>query len=653
MGAFPSGSSADEFVFACNTYGNNVFGRGSVFGIITRYSCPGDAIYANGLTVTTEGDKVSAGKRAYWQALAPSGLVIVAAEIPPGQLSSEGVNDGRQYGGGFYWAGGGAETYDGETTASFSNLASRYFGWQVICGHSPCLTDYNWITVSEIRLDVRETVGPSLDAPAGLWQASGWVRGDWPLALYGDSPSGICNLSALISGQTVAVAGSLPSPSVWHQCSSPAIDQTVHTWQYGQGGLPLTLRASDAAGITTSDASYTKTIYVDNSQPTVTLSGPSDAPSTAGVQYVTASAGGSPSGIDGIACSTDDGTGQWYPGTTAKVPVSGIGQHVVKCAAADNAVDGAGNHGWSSWQSWSLTIRQPTVLSTSFARLADALRCHRISERVLVPGSWVTVVTHGQALKIHRPAYFQRVRFTRCAARLVRRRVRVHGRWRILRVPVFPHVVSQTVERIGFGQPATVSGWLGLSSGTALGGQSVRILSAPDDGTGNFRQVASAATDADGVWTAALPPGPSRIVVAVYDGSGTAEPTSSADARLIVPAKVRLSVEPQALPWGARVVISGRLLGGYIPANKTVVSQLLRLRIGTAGIFGTVGIPDVDRRGRFHTIYCFNPGQGVVRFWFSVSTLNETDYPYSPGASRRITVVVGPGNAPPPQRCSG
>jgi hypothetical protein len=491
-------------------------------------------------------------------------------------------------------------------------------------------------------------------APDGLWQATGWVRGTWPLHFSGDSPSGVCNLSALINGQTVATSTVQPVTSEWHQCSTPAIDQMINTWQYGQGPMPLTLVGSDAAGLTTSDA-YTKTIDVDNSQPVVTMSGPEDAASTAGVQYVTASAGGSPSGIGGIECSTDGAPAQWYAGASARVPVLGVGEHVVRCAAADNAVDGSGNHGWSSWQSWTLTIRQPTVLSTSFARVADALKCHRANVRVRVPGAWLTVHVHGQPLRIYRPAYSQKVRVLRCAARLVRRRVRVGRGWRIVRVPVFPpvfpHIVDQTVEHIGFGDGATVSGWLGLSDGIALGGQTVRIIAAPDDGADRFTQVATATTQADGLWSATVGPGPSRLVEAVYDGSGTTEPTGSEEARLIVPAKLRLSVEPRAVPWGGEVTISGRLLGGYIPANRTVVSQLLRLRIGTGGIYETVGIPDVTRAGRFHTIYCFNPGQGVVRFWFAVSTLNETDYPYPPGASDRDTVSVGPGNAA--RRCTG
>ena len=70
--------------------------------------------------------------------------------------------------------------------------------------------------------------------------------------------------------------------------------------------MPLTISGLDAAGV---PVNYTKTIRIDNQQPTVALSGPADAPSTAGTQYVTATAAAGPSGVAGISCAVDGGTG--------------------------------------------------------------------------------------------------------------------------------------------------------------------------------------------------------------------------------------------------------------------------------------------------------------------------------------------------------
>jgi hypothetical protein len=169
----------------------------------------------------------------------------------------------------------------------------------------------------------------------------------------GDSPSGLCSLSASLNGQLIDTTTSAQNVSTWHQCAAPPISQTVDTSRYGQGAVQLTLSAGDAAGV---PASLSKTVYIDNSTPTISLTGPVDAPSTAGTQYVTATAGGSPSGIAQIVCSVDGGPGQTFAGASAQVPVNGIGEHSVACFAEDTAVDPSGAHGTSTTANWSLKI---------------------------------------------------------------------------------------------------------------------------------------------------------------------------------------------------------------------------------------------------------------------------------------------------------
>ena len=594
--------------------------------------------------------------------MAPSGLAIEHFWVPQEPVTySSYVDDGHGWGGGFYWAGGGAPINDSTLEGGYSSpngLNSRYAGWQIICGASPCDgTNANGvIAIGQIGLDVAESQGPWLAAPDGLWQTAGWVRGDWTLHFYGDSPSGLCGLAASLNGQSIPGTSSGQNGAVWHQCAAPAVSQTLHTWGYGQGSMPLTLSGSDAAGL---PVSYTKTIYVDNSQPTVAMTGPADAPSTAGVQYVTATGGGSPSGIDGLSCSVDGAPAQWYPGGSAQVPVSGLGQHSVQCSAANNAVDQAGNRGWSDPASWSVKIGEPTVSGISFESIVNGLRCARVRERVKVPARWVTVRRGHKRLKVTRRAHTRVVKVMRCHPRTTLRRVTVWvtvrrqgkkvrvKRTELERVVLTPHVVNSTSRRVPYGHGTTVNGWLGTYAGIALGGQTVSVLTAPDNGLGQFTAATTVTTVANGSWSVNLPPGPSRLVEAVYGGSPTTEPSSSPDVLMTVPAKLRVKIKPARVSWGKRVVISGQILGGYIPANKREVSQLLRLRIGVVGIgiSQTAGIPDVNRAGQFRTGFCFNTGRGVVHYWFSVSTLVETDYPFQPASSHRLQVKVGPHNA--------
>jgi hypothetical protein len=643
---------ADETVEVCGSYANNVFAASSVPGIATTGQCPAPSYNGGGFGLYNSGT-TTRGQTGRWQTGTPAGLELVGATAL--QLVSTGVNDGADYGGGFYWGGGGTQTNDqtqGTLGMVFSSPSS-YFGMQLVCGRGTC-TQPALLAVQAFSLYVRETSGPGFSAPSGLWQTTGWIRGTWPFVASGDSPSGLCSLSATLNGQLIDTTTSAQNVSTWHQCAAPAISQSVDTSRDGQGGLPLTLGASDAAGV---PASVTKTVYVDNSTPTISLSGPVDAPSTAGTQYVTATAGGSPSGIADIVCSGDGGPAQSYSGGSAQVPVSGIGTHTVSCYAEDNAVDPSGAHGQSSTATWSLKIGEPTVVGIAFDKLVG-LRCHAARARVKVPGHWITVRLHGKRVKVKTRAHTRVERVMRCHPRTVRRRtvvfvrVRRHGhlvkvkRIKVVRVVVPPRIIARTSRAVAFGRGTTVNGYLGTSAGIAIGGHAVSVLTAPDNGGGQFTQAAVVTTAANGTWTATLPPGPSRIVEAVYGGDPTTEGGSSGQVRVIVHAKVKLLSVTRRVAWGGTVRITGQLLGGYLPPG----GALVRLRIGQGSNYQTYGVEEhVTGRGRFTTTYAFGAGYaGIFKsYWFQIATLPMGDYPYAPAASGRRSVLVGGHPRPP------
>src|ERR1035437_257942 len=636
-------SYADETVQVCGTYANNVFTASSAPAIVASAACPTPSYNGDGITLSTIGG-ATAGQAGRWQADAPSGLGLVGATASG--IAASGVNDGLEQGGGFYWAGGGTQVNDftprnvGMVFASPSN----YFGMQLICGKSICKAMAGF-GVNAFSLYVRETSAPSFSAPTGLWQTTRWIRGAWPFVASGDSPSGLCSLSATLDGQLIDTTTSAQDVSSWHQCAAPPISQSVDTSRYGQGAVALTLSTADAAGV---PASLSKTVYIDNSAPTVSLAGPVDAPSTAGTQYVTATAGGSPSGIADIVCAVDGGPAQAFAGASAKVPVSGIGPHVVACFAEDNAVDSSGAHGRSTPASWSLKSGQPTEVGIAFDKLVG-LRCHRVRVRVTVPGHWITVRRHGKRVKVKTRARSKVERVQRCHPRTVLRRTvvfvraRRHGhfvelkRVKYVRVVVPPHLVTKTARVVRFGHGTTVNGWLGTSTGTALDGQIVHVLTAPNNGSNAFTEAATVSTTATGIWTAQLPPGPSRVVEAVFDGSATTESSSSGQVRVVVPAVVRIAIRPRIVPWGSEIHVIGRVLGGYVPTN----SNLLRLDVGIGRIGHIEGLPDILPNGRFLIVWKFDRGQGVIHPWFSVSTLSEAAFPYAPGTSKRVIVTLG------------
>jgi hypothetical protein len=153
----------------------------------------------------------------------------------------------------------------------------------------------------------------------------------------------------------------------------------------------------------------------------VSLSGPTDAPVTSGIQYVTATATAGPSGVAGIACSADGAPYAWHVGANARIPFAGLGSHHVSCYAENNSIDSSGARAVSMTQTWSLSIREPTVSVISFSHLADPLRCRRIRERVKVPPHWVTVRRHHHAVRVLRRAHSKTVRVVRCRPRTERK----------------------------------------------------------------------------------------------------------------------------------------------------------------------------------------------------------------------------------------
>lgn len=654
--ALPAVAQADETVMVCDIYGNHVATRSPVAaGIRTNDRCPGNAAPASytrarppgGMAIWTVARATARrGELVRWSLRAPTGLIISSVDIP--HMYSRGIDDGSGWDGGLFWGGGSgrARTFDGQSSWSSADSGgpsfnwpsggTRRFGWRLSCRARRCRNGGNrWLTVELAELRVRETQRPHLVAPDGLWTATGWIRGWWALHFSGDSPTGLCAMSASVNGATGPGSVSQRHPALWHQCAAPPVDQAIDTAQYGQGAMPLTITAVDAAG---QSVSYSRTIQVDNQRPAVSVSGPRQASNAAGTQYVRATATAGPSGVAGILCSLDGAPNHWYPAATASIAVRGVGVHHVSCSSQSNARDATGAHATSAVATWTMRIRSPSASTLSLVRIAGALRCTHRRERVRIPGHWSTAYDHGHRVRVWVPAQTRRVRVVHCHPRVVHRRVRRHGHWIRKRIVVLPHRVDVRRLRIGFGKRARLTGWLGTPNGDALAGQRVRIMSAPANGSRNFRQVAVARTGPDGVWNAHLRPGPSRIVMAIYRGSGKSEPSTSQPVHLVVPASLKLRIQPRQVHWGGTITISGAVRGGYVPAAGEVVF----LWVSWPGGSSYVGHVYTKSDGDFEAPYTFSTGRGTQKYSFWATTGRESDYPYVPNRSNRVSETVSP-----------
>jgi hypothetical protein len=592
-----------------------------------------------------------------WSTTLPSGLNLISGSVPAeASLINPNGTTGFDGTSGFnvryLWGGGGIVVHDSGTNccggmdyaSPFSQaIGGQYFIVQVACTLSECkLPDggsTNLFDFKDLTLTAEDDVPPTISVPASvgdganLWSAGAWLRGSFGLAFTADNSagSGVCNVNAYINGQTLrgsAAQDSVANSTLWQQCpGSAGYSDTVDTTTYPNGPVTVALDAIDAASPVNHAAPTSESIGIDNEPVTLNLSGASDVPSNGGTTYVTATATAGPSGVKGITCSVDGGSATFYSGASAQIPVSGLGSHQASCYAQNNAVNAAGQPAQSSTQIFSIALRQPTASVVSFGKLVDRERCttttkrehhHRTKVRTCRPRTITRKITITKVVKRHG------------------KKVRVK-RTKVVHLPQAPHLVSESKLRVRYGRKATVSGVLSVSGG-GLGGQSVAILAAPNNGTGQYAQIASATTSATGAWTATIPAGPSRLIEASYAGSGTTEPATSAPITLTVPAKIRItSIRPSHVAWGSTIKISGELFGGYLPP----VGALVELDYTYGHATTVYGVKTHITTKRFSTSFTFGPGDRPVVFGFQAATLPTGDYPFASSSSNTRDVSVG------------
>jgi len=669
-----AGAYQTETVFACGGAPYQSSGEMQGFetsGTATKDGCTASAaVGQEALALEQDGiNSENDGATAGWFAYPPVGLGIVRAQATVVQTQTlGGAYDAR-----FQWDGTTsgvspiANNVNPLGPVSFDtgpNLWAADFGFALACvqgggcprqgGLAPS------VFVSDIQLTVGESPGyePAFASGSGLWSQPGWVRGnDWSLGFAASSPAnaGICTESATLNGLGLPGAVDVSASrneGAWHQCWAPPFSaEPINTTTFGQGSMPLTLNATDAVGVSNS---VTKTVSIDNSHPVVSFSGPTTASSSAGTQYVTATGGGSPSGIAQLQCSVDGGPMTSYKGATARVPVSGLGSHVVSCLAENNAVDAAGVHGSSTTPAtFTMDIGSPTAGSISFGNIIHGLKCKKVTEREKIPAKWVMVRRRGKLVREHRAAPTKRVKVMKCRERFVKRKVievvkvKRHGkvvivkRTKIEKVPVPPQTVNSSTKRVSYGRGATVSGILATTSGTALAGRTVQILTAPNNQLGQWSQVTTATTAPDGTWSATLPPGPSRLAEASYAGDTTTLPSTSNAVMMVVPARIKITITPHQLPWNGVLTLHGHLAGGYVPPDGVAMRVLIGLphlpHPYLAQSFRT------NAAGAFELKFkAFGGGHGVTRYpvWLA-TTSNESDYAYGKNSSRHIEITFG------------
>jgi hypothetical protein len=143
-------------------------------------------------------------------------------------------------------------------------------------------------------------------------------------------------------------------------------------------------------------------------------------------------------------------------------------------------------------------------------------------------------------------------------------------------------------------------------------------------------------TDAAGRFTYRVPAGPSRTLRFAYRSAGDPLFTCSKAVGVKVRAPVTLRATPRSIRSGQRVRFSGRLRGGYLPANGKVV-ELQAFERGRWRTFRTVRS---SRKGAFSYRYRFSFRASGVTFPVRARVRSDSNYPFVLGTSNRVRVRV-------------
>jgi hypothetical protein len=497
------------------------------------------------------------------------------------------------------------------------------------------------------------------------------ASGTLPIQLNATNAAGVtgdASTSILVDNDPVTVSFSAPNdpnPTVWVG-HAVTVDATATAGPSGVSGMRCSTdgasaSAYPAAGVTVDgdgihDVSCTArnnavdpqgqpntgtssiAIHIDEAPPSLTFERRNPSDPTGLVVDATDSESGIASGSIEMAPA---GSSNW---TT--LPTTFDGSHLLAhfddanrsgtYAFRATACDNVGNCASASVAA-ALPVRTASDAEVSLTKIVNPLRRRTVSEQVRVDWHWATVHRNGKVVRVKRGGHLKTIKVVKYVRQCTTRRA---ASGRVKRVCRTPSGHPTKTLNVPYGQPVTVHGLYTTGQGAPLAGQPVHILAAPNNGLAPFSQVATVTTAADGSWTATLPPGPSRLIRAVTDGSATILP-SSGQVTTIVPAKIRLlKVWPRHVAWGGTVHLVGQLLGGYLPPD----GALVRLRIGYGSTYNTYGVEEhVTGNGRFSTVASFGPGDPTVRrtYWFQIASLPMGNYPYAPAASQRVTVAVG------------
>ncbi len=195
--------------------------------------------------------------------------------------------------------------------------------------------------------------------------------------------------------------------------------------------------------------------------------------------------------------------------------------------------------------------------------------------------------------------------------------------------------VRPTVARSFARRALRLPGRLLSRNGRPIGSATVEVLE-QTAGDSRSEVVAHARTNADGLFVAEVPPGPSRRLQVTYRAfSSEAGYAAQASVQEAVGAGVQLRITPRRTNSEGAITLTG-IVRGPIPPRGAIVDLLVHYR----GRWEPFRTPRTNAHGRFRVVYQFEGGVGRFPFRAEVPA-GQAGFPFASGTSTVVDVSTG------------
>ncbi len=550
------------------------------------------------------------------------------------------------------------------------------------CIASGCPRDEkNGLYAKDIRVRIRDDIGPWVgNERGGLW-TDGWVGGTRDVAFDANDGAGIRDTVVRFDGNEVKRNAKPCDYTHRAPCPQEGFATTVETAAIKPDGKHrLTLEAIDAGGnVTVSE----RDIFVDNTAPpppqNLTLEGgdgwradndfdlswtnPTEkgvAP-IAGAEYELCPSGGG-------RCTRGSRSGKSLV-SISDLKLPGPGEYALKLWLRDEA----GNHD-SRTAAPVLYLRfddfapdlafeatdpaDPTLLSVRASDRGSGIARGHIEIKPRRAEVWQPLETElgsrrmtarldDEALRdgvydlrayavdhaANERTSDSRADGDRAAVRLP---MRLKTRLRVgLRRPGARRFRYSTQARVPFGRPARFRGRLLSHDGNPIQDAEILVFSQARRQGAPERLVATVKTTRRGGFVYRAAKGVSRTLRFRYDGTATVR---SATRRVALLVRARSSIRPSRRSFvnGEVMQLGGRLRGRDIPPE----GKLVELQVLLRGKWRTFATTRADVRGFWRYDYRFDGTRGMQTYRFRVRVPREATYPYESGFSKVVKVRV-------------